>query len=206
MKIVYTCVTGRKDDLKEQPTHPDWKFVCFTDNLNLNSNTWEIRPLVKSFDNARKTARWHKLHPEDLFLEAEVSLWVDASIIMKVSPQEYWERFGGELAVLPSPYRDCLYDEAETCKFYKMDDLNVIDAQVDKYRGEGMPEHFGMIGTGFMFREHTLLMEAFNKAWWREIDTHSIRDQISFPYVAWKLGVVWKVIPLESVIIMRHRR
>jgi hypothetical protein len=31
-------------------------------------------------------------------------------------------------------------------------------------------------------------VRALNALWWRELKGQSVRDQISFPYAAWKLG------------------
>jgi hypothetical protein len=202
MKIVYTCITGDKDFLKEQPTHPEWHYVCYT-NSNIKSEPWEVRPLVKELSTPRKTARWHKLHPDLLFPMAEKTLWVDASIKMHHDPQWYDEKYGSELSVLPG-IRNCLFEEANACIRWKFDNPQVITNQITRYNDEGMPRNYGMIGTGFMFRARNKKMSEFNQSWWKEINNNSIRDQISFPYVCWKLGIRWKIVPLETIRIYRH--
>ena len=47
-KVVYTCITGGYDNLID-PSYvtEGYDYVCFTDNLELKSKVWEIRPLPK---------------------------------------------------------------------------------------------------------------------------------------------------------------
>ena len=206
MKVVYTCITGEKDRLKDQPTHPDWKFICYTDRDNLNSITWEVRKIQKYQKSSRKTARWHKINSHLLFPDATAVLWIDGSINMKHNPQYYYEKYGSELSVLPSLCRSCLYEEAEACIEFQCDNIQTLREQVQKYSDEGIPRNLGMIGTGFMIREHNDNIKRFNELWWKEIEHHSIRDQVSFPYVAYKTSTEWKTIPLKEVIINRHER
>ena len=47
-----------------------------------------------------------------------------------------------------------------------------------------------MLETNVMFRKHhTTLTKEVNKMWWNCIDKFSRRDQLSFNYVLWKLGI-----------------
>jgi hypothetical protein len=44
---------------------------------------------------------------------------------------------------------------------------------------------------------------ALNEAWWEEMTRGSVRDQVSLPYVCWKAGLRWDVIPGKLVPGMR---
>jgi hypothetical protein len=53
MKIVcYTCITGSYDKLHDPLIVPSGiDFICFTNNSNLKSNIWKIRPIPSELDN-----------------------------------------------------------------------------------------------------------------------------------------------------------
>ena len=87
----------------------------------------------------------------------------------------------------PHGGRDCIYDEVEACIAYKKDDARIIYRQADKYRHDGMPEHYGLIDAGCMVRAHrnSDVVGLMNN-WWKEFLNGCHRDQISFPYVCWK--------------------
>jgi hypothetical protein len=49
-----------------------------------------------------------------------------------------------------------------------------------------------------ILRRHTPAVAAFNEAWWAEIQAGSRRDQVSFTYVAWKLGLRYATIKVRE--------
>ena len=40
--------------------------------------------------------------------------------------------------------------------------------------------------TGILMRRNCDSIKRLNELWWKELDTGSVRDQLSFPYVLWK--------------------
>ena len=80
------------------------------------------------------------------------------------------------------PQRDCVYLEAQACKYLKKDTSQFIDPQIQRYRAEGYPTHNGMVATGVLARKHTPRVLEFCNAWWQELDKSSHRDQLSFNY------------------------
>ena len=48
-----------------------------------------------------------------------------------------------------------------------------------------------------ILRRHTDAIRRLNEAWWNEIVRGSRRDQLSFNYVAWKLGLSYATFPLS---------
>jgi hypothetical protein len=86
--------------------------------------------------------------------------------------------------------RDCLYDEAEAIIKSQRETEEIVRLQIERYRSEGFPEHFGLFETNVMFLQHldknvTLL----NETWWREIVAGARRDQLSFTYSLWRHGL-----------------
>jgi hypothetical protein len=90
--------------------------------------------------------------------------------------------------------RDCIYDEADAlqelnAKGKQKEEPEKIRMQVEVYRREGYPAHHGLVTGMVIARRHnepdvTAVMEA----WWHEVVTRTKRDQLSFNYVAWKMG------------------
>jgi hypothetical protein len=66
-------------------------------------------------------------------------------------------------------------------------DPQAITRQLEQYRSEGFPVNYGLTENNVLIRRHNdptiiKLMED----WWRELLAQSRRDQLSFPYVAWR--------------------
>ena len=79
--VIYTCITGAYDILVDPVAiFPGVDFVCFTDH-DVKRKVWQLRNPVHREKNALLTARWHKLHPHELFPDYDYSLWVDGNVI-----------------------------------------------------------------------------------------------------------------------------
>jgi hypothetical protein len=87
-------------------------------------------------------------------------------------------------------HRDCIYKELEACIRLKKDDPQIMRKQIDSYRSAAMPEHYGLIEANLLVRDHhnPACIEIMER-WWQEIAKHSGRDQLSLPFVLWKMGI-----------------
>lgn len=197
---VLTAITNKKDVLKEQQCTEGAKFVAFTDEP-INSRTWEIRPCPNIFGDPRRNAKLPKILSH-LFVDDEYSLWMDGSINLKVPMRELVSKFLGDadICFFNHPlshhgHRDCLYEEAEVCKKFKLDDPNIIDEQIARYRQQGYPEHNGLYAGNVILRRHTPKIIQFNNMWWAEVCRGSRRDQISLNYCLATLGIRANLFP-----------
>ena len=73
------------------------------------------------------------------------------------------------------------------CVKLKKDTKENVDRQLNAYRKEGFPEHYGLPQTCILLRYHNeesciKLMET----WWEQLEKYSHRDQLSFNYALWK--------------------
>lgn len=186
---VYTVIIGGYDFLHEVE-YPDKniKYVCFTDDTSLHSNTWEVRYVDREFDNPIIESRKYKILPH-LFIDTEYSLYIDANIQLKKSPLEYMNRYWvrGDTLLIPHPDRDCIYREAAACILGDKDLAQRLINQVDIYSKCGCPEHAGLFFGGMIGRRH-LEKEViiFEEEWWQHFQKYSRRDQISLGYLIWK--------------------
>ncbi len=208
---VYSCITGSIGDnpltlLQSQPVvDPRIKFVLFTDRLEpqldsqvgVGTVTWDIRRPAWHHINPRRIARYHKLNAH-LLIDTPYSLWLDGAFrinsgvdLMQLThnmlPQGGLDNF--DLAVLKHPQRACVYQELQACIQLNKDDPTVMRKQVDRYRAEGYPVYNGMVETGCLLRRRCDVVREFNEAWWKELSEGSVRDQLSFNYVTWRLNV-----------------
>ena len=196
-KVIYTCISGNYDRLKEpQVLDPDFDYVCFTDQ-RFDSPTWNMRPIPEELKNLSQVKRQRciKLLPHKYLPEFDVSVWVDSNVDIKNSVRKYMEdnninHENGYLFVGEHPRRKCIYEEAKECLRLKKDVAENVNPQMDDYRKEGMPENFGLPQTCILFRYHNdERAKLFGEAWFNEVKNRSHRDQLSFSYAAWKVGM-----------------
>lgn len=194
-RVVYTCITAHYDELYNHTyTNPDWDYVCFTDDLSIANETnsnWQLRPLQYTKLDNTKNQRWHKLHPHELFPEYEYSLWVDSNIDVLTPAvfQDVYQAIYSDqtISIALHPDRDCLYDEMQACLEHKKDTPENMRPQVDKFKKDGFPAHYGLFETNIMLRKHNLSkVKKVMNDWWYWIEKYSKRDQLSLTYVLWK--------------------
>lgn len=221
--VVYTALFGDVDRLWSVPpiVVPGAKYIVFTEKprrevglwthsfswdrpavipgteeVTSPTHSWEQR-IVKMTYEPRKTARYYKSMAHKVLRGVDVSIWVDANVRLLLEPWVAVKRWLGEgvLATFSHPDRTCLYEEARTCQRLRIGDARRITSQMKYYRQEGMPHRFGLAETRCVIRRHTKQVASLNELWWKEVQARSLRDQISFPFVCWKQGISWKVIP-----------
>lgn len=122
------------------------------------------------------------------YIKNKYSVWVDGNIFPLVEPKEIVGLLGdSDIAVFSHPYRSSIYEEhPEAKKRLPVELRPLIDKQIEDYQKEGMPE-WKLAECGMIIRKHSEVVEEFNNRWWAEITRYQQRDQISFPYVWWKM-------------------
>lgn len=211
--VIYSCVTGGYDKLhagildSQVIQEPGVDYVLFTDDVESatrfqrkHSVTWDIRELRQQHPLCRRrTARWHKLNSHILFPDHTHSIWVDGSQRIKKTQlcSELVGKFlfDKDVSAFKHPDRTCLYQELRACIKLKKDNALLMERQIQKYRDEGYPPFNGLVETACVIRRHNHRVTEFNTLWWQQLEQNSLRDQLSFNYVAWKLGVDYGRIP-----------
>lgn len=192
-KVIYTVITGGYDTLKNQPKQDGFDFICFTDNKDLKSDCWEIRQIPEELNNLSNVKKQrclkilaHKYLPEydfSVYIDGNVNILGNISDFIKNNCKEE----DGYFFIGKHPERDCVYDEVNACIKYRKDKPETMKEQVEGYRQEGFPKHYGLAQSCIMFRYHNnpeciKLMEY----WWNELKIKSHRDQLSLFYSKWK--------------------
>lgn len=124
------------------------------------------------------------------YIHADFSIYVDGNIFLNVPVSKLLHELlqGADMALFKHPWRNCLYQEHEHAKQRVLLQLKpLMDEQVSRYREEGMPANFGLGECGMLIRKNNAATQEFNERWWAEICRYTNRDQMSFPYVLWKM-------------------
>lgn len=198
---VYTVIYGNYDTLK-LPKHKSLKdqadFYCFT-NLELDSDFYKIVKINFDYGDQIKNSRYPKINPHLFLSEYEVSIYIDANLVLITDDlQALVSKYlaSADLAKYRHNQRDCIYQEAAMCIKFNLDQPEVIQKQISRYRQEGFPAHFGLGTNCFIIRRHNKpnIIE-FAEKWWQEVLHESRRDQLSFDYIRWKLKTPIEYIP-----------
>jgi len=208
---IYTAITDSYDTLKPQlPSAVGGSpLVAFLDDATAREHDgrlrgWQSGPARFPDIGARRASRYFKANAHLALPQRPYSLWIDAtvSLVAPFSAARLAEMFLSDcdLCVFRHHARHSIYEEAETCKALGLDAPETIDLQIDRYRREGLPDDTGLAELPIILRRHGKTVEAFNEAWWAEIVNGSWRDQLSFNYVAWKMGLRYATFPLSLVI------
>ena len=198
-----TALYGDYETLRPLPEfHGFDDAVCFTDNPNLVADGWRIEVLPSSA-HPRLAAKAPKMLPFD-YVKAEMAVWIDAAFeITGEGFREFCEQAleGKDIIVWDHPdiaERSCLYVEAEFCQDWPKYEVWPIREQTAHYRAEGMPEGFGLWACGVIVWRNTDSARQFGWAWHQENLRWSVQDQVSFPYLLWKLQPNFGVFPAHE--------
>ncbi len=165
--------------------------VLFTDCVKPeDAPGWRVIRIGEQED-PRKTARRIKTLALEL-VDADVVLWVDGRIRLTglpVRPLLEQVLIGTDIAGFPHPWRQCAYAEAQQCGTLGLAPVADLEAQADTYRAEGLPPQAGLWNTMVLVRRNTPAMVELGRAWWDEIQRHTVRDQVSLPYLLWRDGI-----------------
>ncbi len=205
---LYTAITEGYDTLKPQPAEAlsGIRQVAFLDKATAgsyedHSRGWPVAAMSHSDSDPHRAARFPKINAHLALPGNDYSLWVDASIgiVSPIPLTQFIDLFlqDCDICLFRHYARNSIYEEAEACKAYGLDRVDVIDAQMARYRTEGLPGDAGLIEAPVILRRHTDAIRRLNESWWGEVVRGSRRDQLSFNYVAWKLGLRYATFPLS---------
>lgn len=154
---------------------------------------------IPFFNNeGRLGARKIKMLPHKYLPQYDVSMWIDgaagiagnaAEIIKNILKQAKGDfivcthpgRFNGDTKPVT------IYEEAQRCIKFHRGNPTLINEQVFSYKKERCPANRQIVATTSIIRRHNeKRVIEFDELWWAEIQKYSLRDQISFAYLAWK--------------------
>ena len=188
---IYTAIVGGYDIIR-QPLVIDehFDYILFSNDIpEERVGVWQIRSIPYQNDIQTKIARWVKTHPEKLLPDYKYTVWMDSNIQLKSSVfYNHIEELADQkvfIACRKHPERDCIYDEATLCAYWRLDDEKTLLQWWKKLRKNNYPHHNGLFETTMLFRKNCPATLAFDNQWWQFIERYSRRDQLSFNYTLW---------------------
>ncbi len=203
-KVVYTCLVGRYDDLKDPLfVAPDWDYLCFTDKPERKkSKIWKfVKIEERELKDKIRVSRAPKLLPHEYLQGYEYSIYIDANIqVLDNKLQKRAEELINKkciLSIAKHPERSCVYQEALACIDLRKERPEDINRQMEEYRKINFPEDFGLFENNIIFREHNKLIRLSN-LWWEMYNKYSRRDQLSLVVCLWELDVPCEILFSED--------
>ncbi|CAH2070401.1 unnamed protein product [Thlaspi arvense] len=221
--VVSTCAFGGGDNLYEpigmsKASTQKVCYVAFWDEVTLATQEgeghkvgedgyigkWRI-VVVKDlpFMDQRLNGKIPKMLAHRLFPEAKYSIWVDSKSQFRRDPLGVLDallwRTNSVLAISEHGARSSVYDEAKAVVKKHKATPEEVEVQINQYRHDKLPEDKRFNGkkalseASVIVREHTPLTNLFMCLWFNEVVRYTSRDQLSFPYVFWRLKVLKNV-------------
>ena len=201
---VYTCITGNYDNLMEVRTpEKQVDYYCFTNNRTITSNTWKVVYIDNDGLDDHRLSRKIKMLGHPIINEHyEISVWMDVSVSFIKSIYQFVEQFGQmdryPFAACVHHSRDCIYEEAKTCVKYRKDKKDIIKKQMEFYKKEGFPAHYGLYEmTVFIKKHNEPVVKKTMKMWFDMVCKWSRRDQLSFMWCIYQTHMPIAEIPLN---------
>lgn len=210
-RVVYRALIGGYEQLREEPAvqDADLDFICFTDDPQLTSRTWQIVRVGsgRSFEPTRE-ARRLKIMGHPALADYDETLWVDNTVELLTDPTEILNQWldGADLAVPLHDFRDSIWAEAEAVIDSGYEEPAAVYEQINHYarrcpdRLEHNPHWTGMLARRQHASVHTAMQD-----WWEHVLRFSRRDQLSFAVVVPRPGLALTSVPLPNAESSLHR-
>ena len=194
--VIYSCITGNYDNIVEPLFKIDnVDYFLFTDNEKVNGKIWNKEPIEEKIlqSNNILTNRYLKFHPNKLFKDKyDYSIYIDGNIqvIGDITELIYSINPKTGLSIHRHAERDSIYNEGRFCILNKKGNKQYIKEQLKKYKMEGMPEHYGLLECSIIVtdlkNENAKII--YDNFWNEFIASKTMRDQLIFPYILWKMN------------------
>lgn len=194
---IYTVLTGGYDNLS-QPSIVDDRFdyFCFSNDIEKeNIGIWKVRKFPGNFSSKAIESRFPKMHPWEVLPEYDYSVYMDANV--RIEAEGFYEAILGKiqssisLSGIKHPFRNCAYVEGYEVFTYDLEkSMKTIISEMRFIRKEGLPRRYGMFEANVILRKHKdEKIKQQCELWWNMINKYSKRDQLSYSYTLWKLGI-----------------
>lgn len=208
--VLYTCNIGGYCTVKPLPpqmvTDISFESYYLTNSGFLHSNQgWskliQVEPNIKN--NDRMSSKQYRLFPSLVpeLEDSDINIWIDSSIQIKSNTfiNDFCGYAIGQMALFNHPDRHNIVTEAAKSLTVKKYEKEPIIQQLLHYGSKNFPFYStGLYATGIMVRNtKSPIVSKVMKKWWKEISRWSIQDQISLPYVFWKVGLNPSIIPFN---------
>ena len=132
--------------------------------------------------------RWCKMHPQLLFPDYDVSIYLDSNIyiVSDLTPlASFLDSY--PVSMFRHYKRDCVYQEVRSCYIQRRDTKENLSKHEQRLKALGIPEHWGLLEAPVIARRHTdPQCIALMDAWWQNFSSGSRRDQLALIETLWQ--------------------
>lgn len=195
---VVTAITGGFDPLIiHESLSDDIDYICFSNEPHPDGyGIYDVRTAPFQHPDTRRMARFVKTNLVHLLPEYDTIIWIDGNLQLTAPINGLIARMkdrGFSIAAIPHPIRSSVQEEADVAIRMRLDDPEVIRAQMEKYSqiDPGLACE-RLIESNFMIFDTTdPRVTQVTDLWWSEIDGHSKRDQLSLNYALRAHNLPW---------------
>lgn len=194
MTNIYTAIMGKVDKLSDAPRLKDVNFTCHTDST-INAKNYRIIQEKVGANNWLESRRFKILSHHYYW---ENSLWIDGRVEVNKNIVEFLDSHSNhDFTVFRHPYSNSIQEEAQRCLSAGiLKDSKLVGQQLKTYVEEGFKDHQLMAG-GIILRKNSAELKLINELWWKELNKFPTRDEISLPYILWKLNLKVNLVDLD---------
>ena len=191
---VYTCMTGDYDNVREILNKEEGvDYYFFTNNKNIKSNTWQVVYIEDKELNDFYLSRKIKMIGTDITNKYDTVVWQDASVQFKKSVKEFVEKYkrqDNNFVAFKHGERSSVAEEANACFRFFKDSKQNIEKLLKFYKKENYPDDRGLMeATVFIKNPKDEKVQETMKMWFDMLLKFGKRDQLLFPYCAYKTGL-----------------
>lgn len=192
ISVVNAQFYGGDKDIKkllDQPIYKGVEYILFTNRPEIVKDTvWKA--IKMETNNPRLTARDIKINVHNYLPDSKYWLWVDANMGIKIDPNTLVEKYISRYLVclMPHPERHHWLEEAQFLVARDQTLAEPLQKLINCFYEEGFVPT-SLYETGVLLRKNNSKVIELNKYWWDKVSNICVRDQVSFPYAAWKAGV-----------------
>ena len=203
-RAVYRALIGGYEQLREEEVarEADQPFICFTDDPDLTSSTWQVELVEARLPrDSTRSARALKILGHPLLDDYNETLWIDNTVALRQPPDALFDEWlaDADVAVPLHSFRSSVLAEAEAVLDAGLDDFARVYEQLSHYlAADGEALEANPHWTGMMARRRTSATSAAMTGWWEDVLRYSRRDQLSFVPAMRRHGVRVASQPVDS--------
>lgn len=212
-RCVYTTLFGGYELINEQEVAKESKidFICFTDNPDLQSETWKIIYTEPIFplDPAR-SSRFVKICPHRYLPDYDSSLYIDNSVELLAKPEIIFNDLfsqGFDFALMKHSFRETVLDEFNEVNLLQLEFIDRIIEQLNDYKTIS-PQILGQkpFWGGFLLRRDNvpIIIKAMED-WFFQVLRYSRRDQLSINYIIDKYNLNINSLDMDNHLSIYHK-
>ncbi|MBN9213842.1 MAG: hypothetical protein ABS62_03045 [Microbacterium sp. SCN 70-200] len=202
---VYTYLLGSYDQLLDQAVaaDSDADFICFTDDPELASDTWRIEHVEPRYPtDIVRSARSLKILGHPALDEYDVTLCIDASVLLRAAPEQIvaaWLTDDVDLALPLHSFREQVLDEFDEVIRLNYDDRARVHEQLLSYSVSD-PDALTQkpLWTAIMVRRRTPAVAETMRLWFDHVLRFSRRDQLSVNVAIARTRLATRRVPLDN--------